>query len=68
MKTDLVNTDGEGKPQIEPQYFLLDCELPEQEVKDNFPATWDYLQTGIEKTSKKYLCKSRKNGIGKNKE
>lgn len=60
MKTDLVNTDGEGKPQIEPQYFLLDCELPEQEVKDNFPATWDYLQTGIEKTSKKYLCKSRK--------
>lgn len=60
LKTDLVNTDGEGKPQIEPQYFLLDCELPEQEVKDNFPATWDYLQTGIEKTSKKYLCKSRK--------
>ena len=32
LKTDLVNTDGEGKPQIEPQYFLLDCELPEQEV------------------------------------
>lgn len=60
LKTDLVISDIDGKPQIEPQYFLLDCELPEQEVKENFPTTWDYLQTGIEKTSKKYLCKSRK--------
>jgi len=60
LKTDFVRSDSDGMPQIEPQYFLLDCELPEQEIEKNYPATWDYLQSGIEKTSKKYLCRSRK--------
>lgn len=60
LKTDLVDTDTDGIPQIEPQYFLLDCELTEQEIKEQSPATWDYLQSGIDKTSKKYLCRSRK--------
>lgn len=60
LKTDLVGTDNKGIPQIEPQYFLLDCELTEREVMEQSPATWDYLQSGIEKTSKKYLCKSRR--------
>ncbi len=60
LKTDLVGTDNDGIPQIYPQYFLLDCELTEQEIMEQYPAIWDYLQSGIEKTSKKYLCKSRK--------
>ncbi len=60
LKTDLVDTDTDGIPQIEPQFFLLDCELTEQEIMEQSPATWDYLQSGINKTSKKYLCKSRK--------
>lgn len=60
LKTDLVGTDNDGIPQIEPQYFLLDCELTEREIMEQSPATWDYLQSGIGKTSKKYLCKNRK--------
>lgn len=60
LKTDLVDADLDGIPQIEPQYFLLDCELTEQEIMERSPAVWNYLQSGIEKTSKKYLCKSRK--------
>ena len=60
LKTDLVDTDTDGIPQIEPQYFLLDCELTEQEIMEQSPAIWDYLQSGIDKTSKKYLCKNRK--------
>lgn len=60
LKTDLIKTDSNGIPQIEPQYYLLDCELSEQEIQEQYPATWDYLQSGIEQTSKKYLCKSRK--------
>ena len=60
LKTDLVGTDNDGIPQIEPQYFLLDCELTEQEIMEQSPAIWDYLQSGIENTSKKYLCRSRK--------
>ncbi len=60
LKTDFVGTDIDGIPQIEPQYFLLDCELTEQEIMEQSPAIWNYLQSGIENTSKKYLCKSRK--------
>ena len=60
LKTDFIDTDSNGIPKIEPQIFLLDCKLSEQELKDNYPTTWEYLQSGLEKTSKKYLCKSRK--------
>lgn len=60
LKTDFVSSDRNGIPQIEPQYFLLDCELSEQEIEKKYPATWCYLQSGVEKTSKKYLCRSRK--------
>lgn len=60
LKTDFIGTDDNGIPQIEPQHFLLDCELTEGEIMEQSPATWDYLQSGVEKTSKKYLCKNRK--------
>lgn len=60
LKTDLVESDNGGIPQIEPQYFLLDCKLTEQEIMEQSPAIWDYLHSGVEITSKKYLCKNRK--------
>ena len=60
LKTDLVRTDNNGIPQIEPQYFLLDCKLTEQEIMERSPTIWDYLQNGLESTSTKYLCKNRK--------
>lgn len=60
LKSDFVSSNENGIPQIEPQYFLLDCELSEQEIEKNYPAMWCYLQSGVEKTSKKYLCKKRK--------
>lgn len=60
LKTDLVDADADGIPKMEPQYFLLDCELTEQEIIKKSPATWDYLQSGIDKTSKKYLCANRR--------
>lgn len=60
MRTDEVFADEENFPMIDPQLFLLKCDLQEDEVKEKYPSLWDYLQTGIETTSKKYLCKNRK--------
>lgn len=60
LKSDFVGSNKNGIPQIEPQYFLLDCELSEQEIEKNYPAIWYYLQSGVEKTSKKYLCRNRR--------
>lgn len=65
LKTDLVESDDGGIPLIEPQCFLLDCKLTEQEIMEQSPTIWEYLHSGIEKTSQKYLCKNRKNGTGK---
>ena len=60
MRVDEVFADEENFPMIDPQLFLLKCDLPEDEVKAKYPNLWDYLRTGIETTSKKYLCKNRK--------
>ena len=60
LKTDLVESDDGGIPLIEPQCFLLDCKLTEQEIMEQSPTIWEYLHSGIEKTSQKYLCKNRK--------
>lgn len=60
LKTDLIYSDGAGAPLIEPQFYLLDCRLSEREIEEKYPAVWHYLQSGVEKTSTKYLCKNRK--------
>lgn len=60
LKTDFVETDADGNPKIEPQYYLLDCGLSEAEILESYPALWKYLQSGISEISNKYLCRNRK--------
>lgn len=60
MRADEVFADEDNFPIIEPQLFLLKCDLPQCEVMEKYPRVWEYLQTGLETTSKKYLCKNRK--------
>lgn len=60
LKTDFIETDDNGNPKLEPQYYLLDCGLRETEIQESYPVLWKYLQSGILETSNKYLCKSRK--------
>lgn len=40
--------------------FLLDCDLPEDEVKRNYPELWEYLQTRVHHVAPRYLCRSRR--------
>lgn len=60
LKTNEVLADSEGIPIVERRLFLLDCHLPEGEVKEKYPELWDYLRTGKETVSKRYLCQHRK--------
>ena len=60
MKNDEVMADDEGNPRVEEQLFLLDCDLAEDEIKQDYPSLWRYLCGGMETTANKYLCKSRK--------
>jgi hypothetical protein len=58
---DEVNTDNQGNPILKNNLFLLDCNLPEDEIKVRYPTLWNYLQIGIAaKVHHGYLCRNRK--------
>lgn len=60
LKSNEVFCDSKGYPQLDTQYFLLNCTLSEDELKVNHPSIWNYLDSGKETTAQKYLCKNRK--------
>ncbi len=60
LKIDCVETDNDGNPKLEQQYYLLDCRLNENEIHEKYPDLWNYLQSGILETSNKYICRNRK--------
>ncbi len=55
-----IRADDNGNPVIDKQIFVLDCKLPLQNVKRNYPELWEYLQEGIQKgVPERYLCRHR---------
>jgi len=60
VKDDEIQADSEGVPLLDKRLFLLDCDLPEDEVQRSYPALWAYLQTGLESVAPGYLCRSRR--------
>lgn len=59
--TDIVIQSGPGGlPKVEKIKYLLDCDVPPEIVKDEFPGLWNYLQHGVEKgIPERYLCASK---------
>ena len=45
LKATIINADEDGYPLIDPQFCVIDCELPEHVVEAKYPALWAYLQT-----------------------
>ncbi|GHU62119.1 hypothetical protein AGMMS49983_02990 [Clostridia bacterium] len=60
LPSDEILADDSGNPLLSRELFLLDCKLPEHEVKMRYPTLWDYLLKGKESVAKGYLCQSRK--------
>lgn len=60
VKDDEIMADAQGLPLLDKRLFLLDCDLPEDEVQRHHPALWAYLQTGLEHVAPRYLCRSRR--------
>ncbi|GIW03571.1 MAG: hypothetical protein KatS3mg059_0191 [Thermomicrobiales bacterium] len=55
-----VMADARGWPVLDEQLFLLDCRLPEAEVREHYPTLWRYLQRGVESgVSTTYLARHR---------
>lgn len=56
----VIHADDQGNPRIERFDFLVDCDLPPEVVKQNYPGLWEYLQVGVaEGIPERYLCGSR---------
>lgn len=60
VKDDEIKADSEGVPLLDKRLFLLDCDLPEDEVQRHHPTLWAYLQTGLVDVAPRYLCRSRR--------
>jgi hypothetical protein len=57
---DEINADTTGAPLLKKQLYLLNCDLPEDDVKSRYPALWHYFERGIATgISERYLCRHR---------
>ena len=60
LESDEVRADSNGDPLLKRPLWLLNCDLPEDEVAKNYPVLWRYLQFGVAQGIKEgYLCQHR---------
>lgn len=59
LESDVIEAARDGTPKIARRLFMLDCRLPEAEIKARYPALWAYLQTGKPTVAETYLCRHR---------
>jgi adenine-specific DNA-methyltransferase len=61
LKSDVVTDAGNGEPAVERTRYLLDCDLPPEELHKSHPGLWSYIQEGIARgISDCYICSHRK--------
>jgi hypothetical protein len=56
----IIESDPGGYPLIEQPLCLIDCDLPEPELRQQFPDFWDYLQSGKRRGLHKLYLPSRR--------
>lgn len=59
LKSDEVEADARGWPILDPQLFVLNCSLREEQVQRDWPTLWAYLESGKSDVASGYLCTSR---------
>lgn len=59
LVTDEVPSEPDGSPRVEPRLVLLDCKLPERQVRDEYPHLWRYLESIHSEVAGRYLCARR---------
>ncbi len=56
----VIESTREGMPEIPGYRFLLDCTLPPEQIKEQHPGWWAYLEEGIAKgVHQGFLCAQR---------
>lgn len=47
VPVDEIHADERGWPVLDDPWFLLDCTLPEDEIRERYPTVWAYLEAGV---------------------
>jgi predicted RNA methylase len=48
LTNDIVESSPNGQPNVTPLLFLLDCDAPEEEIRQNWPRFYEYIRQGRE--------------------
>jgi methylase of polypeptide subunit release factors len=60
LQSDEVLADLHGDPLLKRPLWLLNCDLPEDQIAHTYPTLWRYLQFGVEQgIHEGYLCRHR---------
>ena len=60
LSTNELLADENGVPSNTRNLFLLNCKLPEDQIRRTYPALWEYLQYGKRQAiDQRYLCRHR---------
>lgn len=54
-----VHALEDGSPDLQKRRFLLNCDLPEEEVAEAFPSLWTYLSSAPQSLRERYICRHR---------
>jgi adenine-specific DNA-methyltransferase len=56
----IVEAASDGIPKVERVKYLIDCDIPPEIVKKQYPELWKYFQLGVEKgIPERFLCANR---------
>ena len=59
LESDRIDSFQDGSPNIQKRLFLLNCSLPEEIIKKDYPSLWMYLSKGVGTVSERYICRHR---------
>jgi len=59
LESDEILADAAGVPLLTRSLWLLDCRLPEEKIRAEYPLFWRYLEAGRAGIGQGYLCRRR---------
>lgn len=61
LPREIISAKPDGSPDLPECFVLIDCKLPQDDIRVRYPRFWEYLQTGIKsQVSRGYLASRRR--------
>jgi len=60
LKEDVIEREEDGYPRVVPQLCLLDCALPEEQIRERYPSLMKYLESVPKSVLSRTLVRNRR--------